>query len=90
MDFFEVGIGDVGVDLSGGDVGVAEHGLDGAKVSAVHEEVSGEAVAQGVGGDVLGDAGEFGVFLDDAFDGTSSETTIVAGSIGCGLVFAVI
>ncbi len=28
VDFFEVGIGDVGVDLSGTDVGVSEHGLD--------------------------------------------------------------
>ena len=68
MDFFEVGVGDVGVDLGGGDVGVAEHGLDGADVGAVHEEVGGEAVAEGVRGDVFGDVGEFGVFLDDAFD----------------------
>lgn len=27
MDFFEVGVGNVGIDLGGGDVGVAEHGL---------------------------------------------------------------
>ncbi len=29
-------VGDVGVDLGGGDVGVAEHRLDGAEVGAVH------------------------------------------------------
>lgn len=64
----EVGVGDVGIDLSGGDVGVAEHGLDGAEVGAVHEEISGETVAEGVGGDVFRDAGFAGVFLDDALD----------------------
>jgi len=37
VDFSEVLIGDVGVDLGGADVGVAEHGLDGAEVGAVHE-----------------------------------------------------
>lgn len=68
MYLAEVGVGDVGVDLSGGDVGVAEHGLDGANVGAVHEEVGGEAVAEGVGGDVFCDAGFFGVELDDALD----------------------
>lgn len=68
VDFFEVGVGDVGVDLGGADVGVAEHGLDGAEVSTVHEEVSGEAVTEGVGGDVFRDAGLLCVGLDDTFD----------------------
>lgn len=68
MNFFEVGVGDVGVDLGGADVGVAEHGLDGADVGAVHEEVGGEAVAKRVGGNVLGDAGFFRVGLDDALN----------------------
>ncbi len=68
VDFFEVGIGDVGVDLGSADVGMAEHGLDGAEVSAVHEEVGGEAVAESVRGDMLRDAGFFCVGLDDAFD----------------------
>ena len=36
VDFFEVGVGDVSVDLSGGDVGVAEHGLDSTEVGAIH------------------------------------------------------
>ena len=33
---FEVGVSDVSVNLGGGDVGVAEHGLNGAQVSAIH------------------------------------------------------
>lgn len=83
-------VGDVGVDLGGGDVGVAEHGLDGAEVGAVHEEVGGEAVAEGVGGDVLCDASFAGVFLDDTFDGAGSEAAEVAGSVEFALVFAVV
>ncbi len=37
MNFFEMLVSDVGVDLSGGNVGVAEHGLDGAEIGAVHK-----------------------------------------------------
>ena len=39
----------VGVYLGGGDVGVAEEGLDRAKVGAVGEQVGGKAVADDVG-----------------------------------------
>lgn len=48
VDVFEVWVGDVGVNLGGCDVAVAEHGLDAAEVGAVHEEACGEGVAQGV------------------------------------------
>ena len=68
VDLFEVGVGDVGVDLGSADVGVAEHSLDGAEVGAVHEKVGGEAVAEGVGGDVFRDASLLCVGLDDTFD----------------------
>lgn len=37
MHRFQVRVGDVGVDLSRSDVAVAEHGLDGAQVGAVHQ-----------------------------------------------------
>ena len=90
MDFFEVLVGDVSVDLGGGDVGVAEHGLDGAEVGAIHEKVGSEAVAEGVWGNVLGDTGHFGVFLDDTLDGARSEAAEVAGSIGGLEIFAII
>lgn len=90
VDFFEMLVGDVGVDLGGGDVGVAEHSLDGAEIGAVHEEVSGEAVAQSVGRNVLGDAGGAGVFLDDAFNGAAGETAIIARGVGGREVFTII
>lgn len=90
MYLAEVGVGDVGIDLGGGDVGVAEHGLDGAKVGAVHEEIGGEAVAEGVGGDVFRDASFAGVFLDDALDGARSEAAKITGGVEFALVFAVV
>lgn len=45
MNLAEMGVGDVGVNLGGTNIGVAEHGLNRAKVSAVHKEVGGERVA---------------------------------------------
>ena len=32
-------------------------------------------------GDMFGDASEFGVFGEDAFDGTGGETPVIAGVI---------
>ena len=36
VNFFEMRIGDVGVDLGGADVGVTKESLDGANVGTVH------------------------------------------------------
>ena len=41
----------MGVDLGGGDVGMAEEFLDHAEVGAALEQMTGEAVAEFVGGD---------------------------------------
>ena len=68
MDGAEAVLVDVGVDLGGGDVGVAEHFLDDAEVGAVVEEVGGEAMAELVGMDFLGEASSGGAFVDDLFD----------------------
>lgn len=37
VDFTEVFVSHVGVDLSGADAAMAEHGLDAADVSTIHE-----------------------------------------------------
>ncbi len=68
MDGAEAVLVDVGVDLGGGDVGMAEHFLDDSEVGAVVEEVGGEAVAELVGMDFLGEASGGGAFADDLFD----------------------
>ena len=83
-------IRDVGVDLRGGNVGVAKEGLDGTEVGAVHKEVGGKGMAQSVWADMLGDAGHASVFFDDALDAARSETAEIAGSVDGLLVFAVI
>ena len=57
MDFTEMWIGNVSVNLGGRDVGVAEHSLNRAKISAIHEKISGKRVTEGVRRDVLSDAG---------------------------------
>lgn len=56
----------VRIDLRGGDVFVAEHGLDASDVGAVFKEVGGETVAQGVRVDVFDDAGLGGAVANDA------------------------
>ena len=54
---------DVGVDHGGRHVAVPEQLLDGADVVAGFEEVGGEAVAQGVAGDPLGDSAAVAALL---------------------------
>lgn len=61
VDRLELGIRNMGVNLSSGDVGVAEEALDTAEVGAVLKQIGGKTVTQGVGCDVFGDAGGFGV-----------------------------
>src|SRR5437016_4763958 len=47
---------DVGIDLRGRDVGVAEHRLDGAQIRTALEQVGGETVPQRVRIDALWNA----------------------------------
>ncbi len=49
VDVDEFAVIDVGVDLGGGDVGMAEHLLDRADLGAVRQQMGGKAVAQDVG-----------------------------------------
>ena len=78
MYFLEVRVGDMGVDLGSGDIGVSKHGLNGADVGAIHQEIGGEAMSQSVRGNMFGDTGKFGIFLDDTLDRTGGQTAIIA------------
>ena len=49
MQRFQSCLRDMGVNLRGGKVGVAEEHLDHAQIGTVVEQVRGEGVAQGVG-----------------------------------------
>ena len=69
IDLLHAGGGDVGVDLGGAEVGVAEELLDAAEVGAVVEEVGGEAVPEFVRADLEADGGVAQVFLQEVADG---------------------
>ena len=56
---------DLGVDLGGGDVRVAQHHLERAQIRPVFQQVGRKGVAQGVGGDVLLNPRLFLIVLDD-------------------------
>ena len=90
MDFTEALIGKVSVYLGSADIGVTKETLDGTEVGTVHEEVSGKRMAEGVGCDVLGDAGKFGVFGDDTLDASGGETAVVSGVLFCAGVARVV
>lgn len=57
-------VGEMEIDHSGGDVGVAENVLESSDVGVGVEEVRGEAVSEGVAGDAFGDGG----FLEGVFE----------------------
>ena len=59
---------DVGVDLGGFDVFVAEEFLDGADVVAGFEQVGGEAVTEGVTAGGFDDAAGFDGGMDGALE----------------------
>ena len=65
VDIFDLLIHQVGVDLGGRNVRVAQHLLDGTQVRTVLQQVGGEGVAQGVGRDVLLDARLLLIVLDE-------------------------
>ena len=45
VDFLEVRIGDMSINLSSSNVGVTEKTLDGANVCTIHEEIGGKTMA---------------------------------------------
>lgn len=78
MNFFQSFIGNVGIDLSSGDRGVAEHRLNRTDIGAVHEEIGRETVAEGMRMDILHDAGFFRIVLDQPCDGPRREAERIA------------
>lgn len=88
MHFVQVLVRDVGVNLSRADAAVAQHCLNTAYVSAIHQEVRSKAMAHGVRTDVFCDAAEACIMIDDALYAAGAETPIVAAV--CGYVIAAI
>ncbi len=80
MNFPQSLIREVGVDLGGGDGGVAEHFLDGSDVGAVDEEFGGEGVAKHVWRDFFDDACATRVGAYEIFDGDGGESALFCQS----------
>lgn len=76
MNFFELFVRDVGVNLCSGDGAVAEHFLDGADVGAIDEQLGGVAVTEGVRGNFLYDAGPESAAAHEVFDADSGESAL--------------
>ena len=68
MDRFKALLIDVGVNLGGGDSGVAKEFLDDTEIGTVFKEVGGKGVPQQVRVDVLFNPGLLGAFFDDLAD----------------------
>ena len=66
------------VDLGCVDGCVAEHLLDCAEIGSAFEEVSGEGVAESVGGDDLADSGGFGEVFDNLEDAHAGQRAAAA------------
>lgn len=88
MGLDEVFLVEVGVDLGGGDVGVAEEFLDDAEVGPAFEEVGGEGVAEEVRIDFVGEAGARGAVFDDLAHAVGGEGAAANGEEDVGGGFA--
>ena len=64
MDFFKAVPINVGIDLSRGDVGMAEHLLDHPQIGSLAEEMSSKAVPKGVGAHLFSNSGFEDIALD--------------------------
>ncbi len=72
MNFTESIVGDIVIDLSGGDGGMAEHGLDAPDVSAIDQEVSGVAVTESVRCNFFDNAGGASMLGNETLDTAGS------------------
>ena len=70
MDFSELAVGDMGVNLGGGDAWMAKHDLDRTQISSIFQKIGGETMAQNVGRYFFRYAGFDGVVMNDSFDWT--------------------
>ncbi len=80
MDIFESVLVNMGVDLGGSNIAVAEHHLHGAQVGAVVEQMGGKRMADHMWGDAFVDAGGQGNFSNDLPESQSGHTAAASGN----------
>ena len=77
MYFLQPAVGNMGVDLSGGDGRVAQNSLDGADVSSVLQKIGSHRVPQSMRTDFFADDSRFdGVFLDNPLNTAGSKAQV--------------
>ena len=79
MDAFKVRVGNVRIDLRGGDVTVAEHGLHATQIGSVHQKVGCEGMPQCMRTDVLGNACQQCVMTDQPLHAARRQPVEVSG-----------
>ena len=77
MNGLEAIAGDVGIDLSGGNIGVAEKFLNNAQVGTALQKMGRERMAKGMGRNDLGNAGQPRIFFDHLPDILTCESCAV-------------
>jgi hypothetical protein len=65
IDLLDPLLGQMGVDLRGTNISVTQHLLHRTEIRAVLQQMGGEGMAEGMGGDLLMDTRFFGVSFDD-------------------------
>ncbi len=79
MDESEAVAVNMGVNLGGGNIDMAEHFLDTSKVGAACQKMRSETVPKGVGREIAVEAGAGGVFFDKAPDFDTAEAAAGSG-----------
>ena len=67
VNFFELRIGDVGVNLRGSNRRMSEHCLDAADVGAVHQEIGSKRMAKCMRVDIFNNTGFGGIIFYNSF-----------------------
>lgn len=71
----------MGIDLGGSNVSVTEKTLNGTQVGAIHEKVGGKTMAEGVRGDMFGDASKTGILLNDTLNRARTKSTKISRGV---------
>ena len=65
MDFFETGVFDMGIDLCGGDAGMAQHHLNRPKIRSMIQQMGGKRMPEHVRRDGFANPGSSRAVLED-------------------------
>ena len=79
---FQMLLDQLRIDLSGGDIAVAHHFLDGMEIRTVFKQMGGKAMAQGVRRNILVDVCLLLIALDDLPEALTAHTVAADVQLG--------